>query len=252
MQEESVSYGDYVVLVHRNKRWLVQVERGRKFGTHVSQIALDDLVGVSYGSAVGEYMVLRPTLEDMVMKFRRPTQIVYPKDAGYIVLKLGVSPGKRVLELGTGSGAMTAYFASLVGPSGKVYTYEANDAFREVAMENLRKAGLQDHVEFRGAAGDQVEEGAFDCAFIDVGDPWDLVSFAHRALRPSAPLGILLPTYDQLERAYSAFKGPFMFDEALEILMRRMQVLEGKTRPETRMIGHTAFLMFWRAVKTQT
>lgn len=42
---------------------------------------------------------------------RRDTQIIYPKDAGYILLRLDIFPGKKVGEAGTGSAGLTLIMA---------------------------------------------------------------------------------------------------------------------------------------------
>ena len=70
-----------------------------------------------------------PTIFDFVMKSDRKTQIVYPKDLGYIAIRTGLKSGCNVLEIGTGSASLTTFFASLVGPSGHVFTYDINEEF---------------------------------------------------------------------------------------------------------------------------
>ena len=64
----------------------------------------------------------KPRLSDLVDSFDRPTQILYPKDIGYALYRLGVKSGDSVVEVGTGSGALTAAIAQSVAPDGRVYT----------------------------------------------------------------------------------------------------------------------------------
>jgi len=45
----------------------------------------------------------------LIIATRRTTQILYPKDIGFILVTMGISPGQHVLEAGTGSGAMTLH-----------------------------------------------------------------------------------------------------------------------------------------------
>lgn len=55
-----------------------------------------------------KYYIFECGTYDLVMKgIKRDTQIIYPKDAGYILLRLDIFPGKKVGEAGTGSGGLT-------------------------------------------------------------------------------------------------------------------------------------------------
>jgi len=249
---ERIGEHDYVlVMSERGRSWLIRAEKDRKFQTHISTIDMNDIVGAAYGSHIysgGHYVLLRPTLEDLIMRYRRGTQIVYPKDAGYILLRLDLRDGKRVLEMGTGSGAMSSYLASAVSSSGRVLSYEIRDEFMPVARRNLEMSGLLRYVELRDVKAEPVpSDESCDSAFIDLGDPWEHVVEVYRAVRPSAPVGFLIPTVDQAEKLSAALaREGFGMMDTVEIMMRRMNIAEGKSRPSIFMSGHTAYLMFAR------
>ncbi|MGC8568449.1 MAG: tRNA (adenine-N1)-methyltransferase [Nitrososphaeria archaeon] len=244
---EIINEGDLVLFVHKDKRWLVKVARGKKLQTHISSLDLGEVIGMEYGSITkdGNYYLFRPTLVDRIMKFERPTQIIYPKDASYSVLKLDLFPGAKVLELGTGSGAMTAYLANAVRPDGEVHTYDINEEYIETAKRNLSSVGLDRFVKFNLFKGD-LQEGIYDAAFVDIGDPWKLTGMVWRALKSSRVAAFLLPTYDQLERLIESISGLFYHEETVEIFVRRLQVAKNRTRPQNFVAGHTAFLTFLR------
>ena len=86
--------------------------------------------------------LLEPTLFDFVMKSERKTQIIYPKDLGYIAARTGLQSGFKILEVGTGSAALTTYFAGLVKPEGHIFTYDVNEEFMRIAEEKSRESGL--------------------------------------------------------------------------------------------------------------
>src|SRR5437879_12587751 len=76
------------------------------------------------------------------MKSQRSTQIVYPKDLGYIAARTGLQSGQKVVEIGTGSGSRTTFLASIVKPRGHVYTFDVDPSFMEIARRNIEKAGV--------------------------------------------------------------------------------------------------------------
>ena len=70
------------------------------------------------------------------------TQIVYPKDFGYIAARTGLKTGQKVVEIGTGSGSLTTFVASVIGPRGHIDTFDVDDKFMEIAKKNIAKAGM--------------------------------------------------------------------------------------------------------------
>ena len=87
---------DSYVLVYRDRRrkWLVKPKDTPRLHTHLGILELSALVGREYGLRVtttlgDELVVLKPTVEDLIMKLARRTQVIYPKDLGMILLKFG-------------------------------------------------------------------------------------------------------------------------------------------------------------------
>ncbi len=86
-----------------------------------------------------------------------------------------------------------------------------------------------------------------DAVVVDLGDPWRMVGAAWRALLGGGLLAGFTPTINQLEKLAVALReGGFMILEAVELLMREFKTEAGKVRPETRMIGHTAYVTIAR------
>jgi len=247
----AIKEGDYVLLYSKKgKNWLLRVSAKGDFHTHLGRVPFGGIVGNEFGCSVlsdtgQSFYVLKPTVEDYLMKCERQTQIVYPKDMGLIALKTGIGPGARVVETGTGSGALTTYVASLVKPEGKVYSYEIREDFHKMATKNLAKAGLSEYVDLKLAdASKGFEETDADAVIIDLGDPWNFVDLAWRALKPSGGFAGITPTTNQAELLVDKLKrNGFTRTECFEILFRKMEARIGMTRPSTRMIGHTAYIV---------
>jgi len=246
---------DSFILVYRDRRrkWLIRPKDTPKLHTHLGILDVASLVGKDFGvtatTTLGdELIVLRPTIEDLILKLSRKTQVIYPKDLGLMVIKLGLHSGCRLIETGTGSGATTALLAYLVRPGGMVYTYEINPDFQAVARKNVEKLGLQESVTFKvGDARLGFEERDADAGVLDVGDPWEVVESMKESLKPSAPMVAVTPTTNQAERLVAKMKDEgFAGIETLEIMMRNIEARVGMTRPSNTMIGHTAYLTFGR------
>lgn len=238
----------------RRRKWLIRPRDTPKLHTHLGILDVSALVGKEYGVGVtttlgDELIVLKPTIEDLIMKLARRTQVIYPKDLGIMMVRLGVHSGSRVVETGTGSGATTALLAYLAQPAGMVYTYDINPEFQAVAKKNIERLGLGQQVTFKVRdARLGFDEGEMDAGIIDVGDPWEIVPSMKKALRPSAPIAAITPTTNQAERLVARMKEEgFAAIETLEILMRNLEARVGMTRPSNHMIGHTAYLTFARS-----
>jgi len=256
---ESLSEGDNVLLYYDERRkWLVRILPEKEFHTHKGILRFRDLIGKSYGesalSTLGErFFILKPTTYDYVMNMQRITQIMYPKDIGLILLRLGVGPGKIVIEAGTGSGAMTVALANAVGPDGHIFTYEIRLKFIRFARKNLKQAGVLDCVTIKHSdATLGFDELGVDAVVLDLAEPWKVVPFAYKSLKGGRPLACFSPTMNQVEKTVLALReGNFADLETVECLVREMRVALGKTRPSTIMVGHTGYVTFARRVTQQ-
>jgi tRNA (adenine57-N1/adenine58-N1)-methyltransferase len=261
LRSQKISEGDDLLLyLNQQRTYLVKVEKGKSFHTHKGFVEFDDLIGKEYGSRVlsnlgVEFVALRPLLRDYVFKSFRRTQIIYPKDIALIVMFSGISSGSRVVEAGTGTGALTIALAHYVKPKGRVYSYEIREEFLTVAQKNLTRAGLIDFVEFKNkdvTVG--IDEREVDAVVLDLATPWLVVPHVYTALKPCGTIVSFSPTIDQVVKTVETLKENGFVDlRTVECLTREMRVERGKTRPQTLMTGHTGYITFARkAVKTET
>ncbi len=244
--------GDFIFLYGgKRAQFLIKYSKDKPyFECHLGKVEFPE--GFDYGDVLytnknKPLYVLRPTTSDLVFRVKRLTTIMYPKDMGYVVLNLGIKSGDRVIEVGSGSGAMTIVLASLVGESGIVYSFERRKEFLENASHNVKRAGLSSRVKFMLRDVEKEGFGVFDAdsAVIDVPEPWTLVGHVKKALKGGAPVFFLSPNIEQVQKTYKALnEHGFVRMKTVEILEREIRVSEGKTRPLERMISHTGYLTF--------
>ena len=252
-----IEESSYVLLFHTpRKRWLTKVAQDKKFHTHLGIIDVSSIIGMEYGSAIrtteGKLIFLmEPTIHDFIMKSERKTQIVYPKDLGYIVARTGLKNGSKVLEVGTGSGALATFMASIVKPEGHIYSFDVNSEFMEMAKRNLEKAGMAQYVTMHQHDPHQgVDIRNVDVATVDLGDPWTVVDQVYDALKGGGAFVAICPTMNQIERTAAQLKKSGYADiDCVELMIRNIEAREGMTRPSMRMIGHTTYLVFARKVE---
>lgn len=254
----TIEYGKEVLIYFDNRRrFLVKLEQGKKFSSDKGIILIDDVVKRGVGSQVvttlnARAWILHPLLIDYLEKgIKRVTQVIYPKDLGFIVLMLGIGSGCRVLEAGVGSGNTTMVLAHFVKPQGHVFGYENRKEFIEIAKSNLARVGLDKYVTIKyGDIKKGVDERELDAAIIDMPDPWEALETLYSALKPSAPVAFFIPSMQQLIKLFEAVdehKG-FMDVRAYEVLLREIELSRRAIRPSTHMVGHTGFIFFARKV----
>ncbi|NPA58835.1 MAG: tRNA (adenine-N1)-methyltransferase [Aquificae bacterium] len=249
-----IKEGETVQLTDGRNRFFIRLKKGEVFGTHRGNISHDRIMEAGYGEQVEthtghRFTVVKPTLHDIIMHgIKRKTQIIYPKDSGYITLKLGLTGGMKVLESGVGSGALTIVMANAVKPDGKIYCYEKEEKYIQNAYNNLSLAGLESYVEIKHQSLEEpLPENFFDAGFIDVREPWLYIKNIKKSLKKGAPVGFLLPTTNQVSNLLQALKeNAFINTEVVELLERHYKPVPDRLRPEDRMVAHTGYLIFAR------
>jgi tRNA (adenine57-N1/adenine58-N1)-methyltransferase len=248
--------GDLAQLVGlRHKNFIIRLTSGGEFQTHRGVLKHDDLIGKPWGSQVfshngSPFFLLQPPLGDLLRGIPRNTQILYPKEIGFILVTMGIGPGQQVLEAGTGSGALTTALAYAVGDQGHITSYEAHPERVRMATANLERVGLSDRVTIKARnIAEGFEERNADALFLDMPNPYDYIGQVREALKPGGFFGCILPTTNQVVRLLTALRiNQFAFIDVCEILLRYYKAEAEHFRPTDRMVAHTGFLIFARPI----
>lgn len=252
----NTNVGDLVLLVGlRHKHFIFPLLEDGKYETHRGILYHNDLIGLPWGTQVfshngSPFFLLQPSLSDLLLNVKRNTQILYPKDIGFIFITMGIGPGKKVIEAGTGSGSMTMALAYAVGDEGQIVSYEQREDMQNLARKNLGRTGLASRVDFKlRDIAQGFDESDADALFLDVPNPYDYIAQARDALKPGGFFCGLLPTVNQVELLLNALRhNRFAFIEVCEVLLRYYKPEPERLRPTDRMVAHTGYLIFGRKI----
>ena len=262
-----LKYIKEVELVHlidkKGKRYQISLKAGSSFSFTRGTISHDDIIGLEDGSAVksslGEnLLVLRPALAEYISKMRKGSQIIYPKDIAAILMLADIFPGAKVLEAGTGSGALTIALLRAVGNDGEVVSYERRKEFLEIARKNIET--FFGKVESAGGSGklvlkdkdvyEGIEEKELDRIILDLPEPWRVLKHVEESLRNGGILLCYNPTVLQIykldKRLELKYAKSFRVMGIYEVGLREWEIKGRSMRPEHRMIAHTGFIFVAR------
>lgn len=249
---------DLVMLISADrKQFIFRLQDGGEMQTNRGVIRHAALVGMPWGSTVHTHLgqpffIIEPSLHDLLLYMKRRSQIIFPKDIGYLLLRLSIGPGKTVIEAGTGSGGLTTALAWAVGPTGHVFSYDRREDMQDLARKNLERVGLVNQVTLvLRDVTDGFDQTGVDAIFLDLPDPHAYLAQVSAALQNGGSLGAILPTTNQVSELLAALEGErFGYVEVCEILLRFYKTVAARLRPNDRMVAHTGYLVFARSLLT--
>jgi len=246
--------GDLIQLTSPNKKnHFLQLSVGGKLQTHRGTIHFENIIGKPWGSEIlthtgSTYYLLNPSIHDLLLEIPRNTQIMYPKDIGFVLIRMGIGEGQTVLEAGSGSGALTTALAWAVGSIGKVISYEIRPEMLNLVRKNLERLNLADRVLLKLQNIDEgFEERNIDAIFLDVHNAYDFIHHVRNSLKPGGHFGCIMPTTNQVTRLIETLRQyTFVLIDVCEIMLRYYKPVPGRLRPTDRMVAHTGYLIFAR------
>ncbi|KAF1774150.1 S-adenosyl-L-methionine-dependent methyltransferase [Phytophthora cactorum] len=170
----------------------------------------NDMIGQPFGSKIISRKKNARALEPSVAP---PYADRLQLDASAIMFAAALRSGSRVVESGTGSGALTTSFARTVAPHGHVFTFEFNVHRAEIAREEFKRNGLEAFitVDCRDACekGFPVElEGSIDMVFLDLPSPWNAVGHAAKMLKQGGFFASYSPCIEQVQKTCGRCEAP--------------------------------------------
>ncbi len=257
-----IQSGEFVILYHSSQtKFLIEFVPDTEFNCHKGQIKLTE--GLNYGDKLISnkgyiFYILPSILKDRAMKVKRSHTIVYPKEAPRILYELGIVPGKKVAEIGTGSGAFTMILAEMLGKEGELVTMDISEISHSTAKKNIERLGgidllnrikfilFENEEQLKMINNEKIPyDNYFDAVFVDIPTPWEVIPLVNKILKKGFRAGFLSPTVEQVAKAYEQLElNNFVNLNCFEILEREMKIKTGQSRPVDRMVAHTAYIYF--------
>lgn len=239
------------ILLWPGKEYLVRDE-SKDFHTEHGVIKSEDLhkkPGSTIKSSTGkEFILLDAEFIDLYRKIKRAPQTMPLKDIGIILAETGIGKQSKIVDAGTGSGALACMLAR---HAKNVTTYEVRKDFLRIAKQNIDFLGLKNVVIKQKDIYKGIDEKDIDLITLDLPEPWKVVKHAAKALRVGGFIVSFSPSIPQTIDFVRELKQSNVFQvrKVVELIEREWEVEDRKVRPKTRNIGHSGFITFGRKVQ---
>jgi len=126
-----------VIKTPKNNKFLAVIDLHKEFTTNegkfkFSQIKyIPSIVETSTGV---NFKIYQPSYKEFVLLMKRGPQIIYPKDVAQIVLESNIHNSSKVLEIGSGSGALTLYLYTILKNTGVLYSLDSSKIKQVVSV----------------------------------------------------------------------------------------------------------------------
>tara|TARA_B100002051_G_scaffold229933_1_gene227239 strand:- start:27 stop:803 length:777 start_codon:yes stop_codon:yes gene_type:complete len=251
-----------LIVIHtpKNNKYLAVVDLKKEFTTNegkfkFSQIKnIPSLVKTSTGI---NFKIYKPSYKEFVLLMKRGPQIIYPKDVAQIVLESNIHNSSKILEIGSGSGALTLYLYTLLKNTGKLYSLDSSKKNQRRADKTISRyiSTLSEESNDINFLNEELVNFNYkllnediDSIITDVPEPWEF--FKNNKIQNSIYWVSYLPSMTQIMRMKNILKdNQFQDIEIKEVILRDWVVDEKIVRPSNKLVSHTGFLITARYIE---
>jgi tRNA (adenine57-N1/adenine58-N1)-methyltransferase len=175
-------------------------------------------------------------------RLKRGPQVMLPKDIGIVIAYTGVGKDSLCVDAGTGSGWLAVSLARICK---KVVSYDIRPEFIKIAEVNKAMEGLSNLEIKEKDITKGIDEKDVDLVTLDMPNSDKALRRVHKALKPNGFVFGYLPHMEQVKKFVDRLnKLKFWNVIVLEAIVRDMLVREEGTRPSTKGVWHTGYLVF--------
>ena len=180
---------------------------------------------------------------DDIKSLSRGPAIINPKDIGTIISNTGINSKSKIVDAGAGSGFLAGYLSNITD---NVTTYEKNRNHYIMAKKNLKKINPNVKIKNKDIS-EGISEKNLDLITLDLPNPEEVLPHAVKSLKSGAYLVCYLPNITQVQELLKhTKKHQLILEKITETLEREWTIKDRICRPKHQMLGHTAFLIFFR------
>ena len=250
-----------IVIKTSKNKYLSVVENDKEFITNEGKFNFKDIKSIPSivkSSTDQTFKIYRPTFKEFILLMKRGPQIIYPKDISQIVIEANISSSSKVLEIGTGSGALTLYLLNILNGSGSLTTLDISKTNQRRAKKTIeRYLSTQDMNENYSLKFINQELNKFnfsdyvneiDTVITDVPEPWEF--FDKNIIDTDLFWVSYLPSITQVIKMKECLElNKFEDIEVKEVILRDWYLNKKIARPNNKLISHTGFLLSARYIK---
>lgn len=251
-----VSLDNTVVVLKNNKhKHLAVLKDDQEFVSQNGVIKFNDirdLPSTVTSSKNHEYYVYIPSFDEFILLMKRGPQIIYPKDIGAILIAGNISKNSNILEIGTGSGALTLYLNLILDKKSQLFTLDENEKNQRRAQKTIERfvasSKINNLVDVN-YINSKLSAFAFndladkvDTIITDIPEPWEF--FLKNEIKQNLNWVSYLPSISQVEKIVTKLReNNFVNIKITETLNREWIVEKKIVRPKNEMVGHTGFVV---------
>ena len=261
-QHYKLSQDNKLVVVKTAKsKYLAVIDIEKEFITNEGKFSFSNIKKIpsSIQSSTGvEFKIYHPTYKEFVLLMKRGPQIIYPKDIGQIILEADINKNSNVLEIGTGSGALTLFLLNIIGPDGLLISLDVskkNQTRTQKTIDRYMSTNNFDNkynldfittslIDFKLKEHAEV----IDTVVTDVPEPWEF--FENNSVKEDLKWVSYLPSITQITKINEVLiKNKFENIEVKEVILRDWVVDKKIVRPSNKLVSHTGFIISGRYIK---
>ena len=240
-----------IIVDKKNRKYVIH---DTEFHTEKGVISQEDIINAKVGDVLEthmgkKYTVIEPNINDYIDLMKRNCSILLPQDLGLITGFTGIGYGSKIVESGTGAGSSLLFFANIVGPDGYVSSYEIREDFVKIIKENISGTDFKNITLYNQdvTEGFKEEDNSIDLVFLDLPKPGEVIEDAYRILKTGGFIAVYTPYVEQFQIVNKVLgKSGFKNIKIREGNVRELEIKKNKTRPNSRMAGHTGYITFAR------
>jgi len=257
-----LSLDNQLVVVKTSKsKYLAVIDVKKEFITNEGKFSFSVIKNIPskiYSSTGVEFKIYHPTYKEFVLLMKRGPQIIYPKDIGQIILEADIHKDSNVLEIGTGSGALTLYLLNILGTGGSLISLDVSRKNQRRAKKTIdRYMSTNDfknnyNLDFITTSlvdfnyKEYSEE--VDTVVTDVPEPWEF--FENNIVTKDLKWVSYLPSISQITKFNDVLiNNKFENIEVKEVILRDWVVDKKIVRPSNKLVSHTGFIISGRYIK---